>query len=347
MQSVRDAYFRNIKMLAVATVGVILLSAAVSWISAGKTDAFATLTHRNLDRITVSPGHDCELLHIPANAFVQLVGVERGGAGAPVLVASHNRQMTGLVNLLVSRNNKPVFLLLSAEQPVLWNIQKAEDTTIAGIAVISHVAQVVANVPAGITPIFVTRRTASTWPSSGRICPMLGIPTRADATYERFKRRLQEHFGRTPDNAIFRRGHRDIRIGPRRNFAIAYKPIDAAALYGSGPVVDARPERRDAALAELLEDGRLLRLPPSALFEVKKIVKAAAPRASLWALSYDIKRGRDILVPTAKVALPAGMTGNKAATFLIPEDIAAPLSPPSHNKYIPLPLPLNEIIHLM
>ncbi len=59
------------------------------------------------------------------------------------------RDDANLINVVVTKTDKPVYLVLTSQSHVIWNIQKAPDAAISRIALVGAKAVGVANVPEG------------------------------------------------------------------------------------------------------------------------------------------------------------------------------------------------------
>lgn len=91
----------------------------------------------------------CGLPQLGAGTHLALVGAAGGGPSAYV-VPGREADRTGEVDLLVTAEAAPVFLVLFAHDPVIWRLGLAPGARLAGVAVFARHPQVVAGAPAGV-----------------------------------------------------------------------------------------------------------------------------------------------------------------------------------------------------
>ncbi len=340
----RESDIKNYLMMAGGFAATLIFITLLSKLAALGSAAFIPLAHKNLDQITASRGQGCLLPDIPEDAFVQFVNLQRGTKNPPLVVASDTAHQTTMVNLKLTRNDKPVFLILSSRAPILWNLHKAGDVTVAGILAIGLHGQILANVPEGISPSFLVQKDPKFAVENCIAMPEL---VRHNIAKARVTEILQNHFGRGPDDFIFAVKRSTIQIGPDRGFEIPLQPVDAAAIFAVTPVVDGREEKRDQYIAALVDEGSLFPLSQAKLDALKELIRSSNPGISLHNLFRKMASGNEIYIASGPLVLPAGMKGSKSATILLPRGIERPQAPENDNVYIKLPLELNEIYHLI
>lgn len=91
----------------------------------------------------------CGLPQLGPGTHLALVGAAGGGVSNYV-IPGREAARTGEVDLLVTADTAPVFLVLFAHDPLIWRLGLAPGARLAGVAVFARHPQVVAGAPAGI-----------------------------------------------------------------------------------------------------------------------------------------------------------------------------------------------------
>lgn len=177
------------------------------------------------------------------------------------------------VDVLVTETRKPVYLVLSGQQPVLWMLHLAEGAQIEAIAVIGGSAQAIANVPEGVEVRFVI--TQSSWQRSCAVSParpvtpsweMIEMQQRPAGSFWRKKLINYELAHREyhkwlvarvgePDHVVTAEGTAHMLAGPKPAKRIAYRSLKGASVRFAPAAWPAWGDREHAAetLVQLVE----------------------------------------------------------------------------------------------
>lgn len=157
------------------------------WILAS---ALSAAAHLNSTAATADvPG--C-YMNIPRNARTIAYGVYTGGAKSAVQMASSHQ--TKQVTVAVPKGEQPVFLVLSAYDPVYWNLDIEDGAELSGAVVFSYHGQAVGNVPPFVPVGFSTVEHGR-----GPDCPKPIYSYGEGDNYAAFETLISDEFGKAID----------------------------------------------------------------------------------------------------------------------------------------------------
>jgi hypothetical protein len=129
--------------------------------------------------------------HLPREATTIVYGAYAGGLPSSVRLAGEKHQIKR-IEAHIPKREKPVFIVLSAYDPVEWDLKIEEGADIAGLLVTSYHDQVVRNLPANI------RYGLSSFVSGqGADCPKPVWAYAKDENYTKLEDMLDMEFSRS------------------------------------------------------------------------------------------------------------------------------------------------------
>ncbi len=227
---------------------------------------------------------------------------------------------TTIAEVYVEMPDRPVLLVLSAYEPVLWQVDQAPGTDIIGVLISGYHGQALTGlqsqtpsfissyeVPGDFQPTFVAHGTSPELLEANEIVELL-------------TGRKMESFTDEAIDDIFFVGE----AGPKVDDADR-SPIDV----WDEPY---DPSTAEPAIARLVEEG-LLR--PATIEDAQAWLDKhnelyASLDTELKTLSLDL--GRTFVV-TGEVTLPDGLFGAHSVAFIVPDDVPQPDEPEGHNDF--------------
>lgn len=305
-----------------------------SWFSLGSSEQPETI---NLDRIRVTERDKrCKINRVPAGANVALVHIYAGSGTSPVQLLDGLDGLTSRVDVKVGSFGAPVYLVLSAQKSVLWNLIVSQEASIAGLLVLGSDDQAVANAPSTLRPQIIASNKLT-----GTKCPHFTTYLRQGKGKLEFERMLEEHIGRVPDEEIVLETTGEVVLGAVPPSGFRKLPIDGSKIFTHSRMAVGSTAPRELAFKELLDQGKIAALSVDefrAMVSVEAQVQALS-RRQLSELEEQLLTATPpyYLVKEA-FEVPHGMYGAHSVTFVIPGKLPKPKDPGSHNRYVRLGL---------
>ena len=131
-------------------------------------------------------------MQIPRDAHTIGFGVYTGGEKSPVSVSTSTK--TKQVTVTIPKGEHSNFIILSAYEPVYWNLAIEDGAEISGIIVLGYHSQAVGNVPPFVPVGFSTRDDGR-----GNDCPEPMDVYGKGADYSRLETLISDEFGKQID----------------------------------------------------------------------------------------------------------------------------------------------------
>lgn len=236
-----------------------------------------------------------------------------------------DRQIGGraaqIADVYVNEPNRPILLVLSAYDPVLWRIGKSTDTEIVGVLVSGYYGQDVVGL-ADDTPSFITSHE-----DPGNFEPAFYFDETSPELLEASKiveeltgRAIGSFVGDAVDDTYFVG-----EPGPEANSSKDDEPEFAQ-------YVDPDLEPNDPAIRKFVSEGklRLATVEDIQAWLDKHNERYAALGTELKTLEYP---NPETYVVLDEIELPYKLAGANAVSFIVPEDLPGPTGPEGHNSY--------------
>ena len=261
---------------------------------------------------------------IPPDAEVYHVGTYAGTSslGAPIELDNDGHEVKK-TDVLVNLPGKSIVLVLTAYDPVVWNVAWTPGTRIVGGVVSGYHGQAVLGLPKGV-PLYRSTYTNShkQVDRSATPCPYFYV-YKQDAESQRASAGIRTITGKPVTRFI---------QAPRRGIALV------------GESMPTPGTRLESAADYTLEDFVLRRKKgevPAGQRGMEELVKLGYARhataddiAKFEATgSKRITRGMPAYVILKQVDLPDGLYGGHSVSILIPEGVPAPGGPRGHNTF--------------
>lgn len=294
-----------------------MLSALCAW---PRCVAFVVLTSMAADA-SLSQAADPILSKLPDNYVVYAVGTYTGPKplGFQIDNSGHNAALTDVV---VNIPNRPVVLVLTAHEPVIWRVGRLKDTTIAGVLVSGYHTQSLGGIDKSTLKVISTHDTPGKFPYFFAHEDSPELLKMSEAVTKLLGKEI-EHFINKHERGVFYIGD------PPSNLAdvIHVEEVDLKR-YQFGRFM---PGNR--GVDQLMKDGKL-RLATQE--EIDAWVDKASEKYKRFnpdlKVDHHMRLGGTytILKP---LTLPDGMYGSHSRSFLVPLDVPFPDGPRGHNEF--------------
>jgi len=279
---------------------------------------------------TIARGKDEPLKGVLPEDFV-VYSVRAHRDGNPLGIRLDDTAKTATqVEIVVNLPRKPVVLVLTAHDPVVWRVGHTEHTRIAGILVSGNHGQALIGVSKSTPHAISSLKGGGEFPSfyAPRESP---VHPRFESSELRATRRSVfklvgrdiDHFLHQPTDGVFYIGDK-----PAKKVAVAYSEDLKIEDY----VDPDRPLVGQPALDEL---AKARKLRPASMVDIGAWLEASKNRGLLPtrdAVLFPLRVGKTYVV-LEKVTLPDDLYGAHARAFIIPNDIPFPNGPRCHNSY--------------
>lgn len=254
--------------------------------------------------------------------FVAL-GAYEGGTSTKFALGE-SKHDTGAIAVGADSSGPPLVLILSAYDPVVWDLRAVPADRLRAVLVYGYHDQAVAGLSSE-TPLRIVTRGS---PDQG--CGEPSYAYEGGSKLEELAATVEGATGRTI-----------------ASFSGSYGPVGLHADGGSAPEASEGLRLRDlrsavevridgvapkeAGIQQLLSEGALREATPAD----RRELNAALTRASGTGHLAPVRASTSgpTYVVTRAVTLPKGMYGGHLATFLVPRDVPKPIDPGSHNTY--------------
>lgn len=259
---------------------------------------------------------------LPDDFAVYAVGTYRGTAAVNVQLDDSGHAVAQ-VDVVVNKTKRPVVLVLTAYDPVVWRVGRTNDTEIAAILVSGYHGQALIGVDKK-TPYAISSCTEKgdfqcfyAYGASRRLIAM------NDAVKQLVGREI-EHFYNKPENGVF---------------YIGEQPVDKDAVVYSddlkikGYVKQDRPLAGEPALNALVHEKKLR---PATKADITAWVDKASEKYRRFNPDLRVRtymRVGSTYVVLDKLTLPDGLFGAHSRGFIIPDNVPFPSGPRCHNTF--------------
>ncbi len=282
----------------------------------------STLMFALLVITSVTAANDRTVLgELPDDFRVYAIGTYSGTLPLDIQLDDSGNKVTQ-VDVLVNKTDKPVVLVLTAYDPVVWRVGRTENTKIAGVLVSGYHGQALIGIgkdtPHAISsyeemgdfPYFYASR------ASNQLLKM-------NNTVKQLVGREIDHFDNKPTDGVF---------------CIGDRPKVADVVYSKDLKIDGyikpdRPLAGQSALDKLVQQKKL-RLATKA--DIAAWVTKASKKYQRFnpnlRVETDMHVGRTYVVLN-KLTLPDGLYGGHSRDFIIPDEVPLPAGPRCHNSF--------------
>lgn len=282
-------------------------------------------THPKADTVMKPANDPCGIAGLPDDFEVVMISVSRGSTPLDVTLDKSGRDVAR-EEIVVGATPKPIVLILSGNDPIVWNVGQAVGARIAGILAEGVYRQAVIGIPK------TTRITSYSSADGPNACRYFHAERGQTADYKAADRRVRELFGRNIGTFMDRKGGARFEVGevsgdvayaPDRTLASVALPADV--LPGGQKGIDRLVKQKA--------------LRPASDEDIDAWVKGAAQRAGQPMDAYRRRmapflRSENAYVVLRSFELPEGLEGAHSRTFLIPAGADRPSGRPGHNTFL-------------
>lgn len=271
---------------------------------------------------SVTVANDQNVLgELPDEFRVYAIGTYKGTLPLDIQLDDSGHTVTQ-VDVLVNKTDKPVVLVLTAYDPVVWRVGRTKNTKIAGVLVSGYHGQALIGIDKNTPHAISSHEEKGDFPyfyasrASRRLSQMNG-------TVKQLVGREIDQFDNKPTNGVFY-------IGNRPNVA---NVIFSKDLKIDGYIKPDRPLAGQPALAKLVQQKKL-RLATKAdiaawVTKVSEKYQRFNPKIRF---ETHMQVGRTYVV-LGKLTLPDGLYGGHSRDFIIPDEVPFPSGPRCHNSF--------------
>lgn len=259
-------------------------------------------------------------------AELVVLGAYEGGATTSLSFGRANR--VGRVSVQANASGKPLLLILSAYESVVWDFRGFPLHRLRGVLLSGYYDQVVTGLPPSV-PVLKTILDHESGISSPRACVDPFYVHEGGEELDEAQASIRASFGRDIDR--FAGAYRPAALQADNGLLRAYAPSQGERLAGLmsqfGGLV--APER---AIEMLIARGDLR---PARQADVTAWNQAATNRLSTGRLAPFRSEvlTANALVVLRPIMIPRGMYGAHSREFIVPPNVPMPSDPGSHNSY--------------
>jgi hypothetical protein len=263
----------------------------------------------------------------PKDAQIIALGAYEGGGPSPVAVAGDGHE-TRSIAVSGDRRGKPVILVLSAYDPVLWDLKSFPAARLKAVLFFGYHGQAVVGVRKSVIVRFSTVR------GGDGACGAYNYAYVGGPRLEKLDAAIRKSVGRGIDRfqgsyqaTGYNIDHDTLPVPDVDQVTMAdlrtSEPFEGGQLAGA------------SGLAKLIAIGAIRRATASDLEAVNAALTRASPTGRLAPVRAT-PRVDSIYVVLQALTVPRGMYGAHSATFVIPQGVPDPVDHGSHNSYIRL-----------
>ena len=282
--------------------------------------------HPKAEAITAPRDDPCGIRGLAGDFDVVVVSVERGSTPLAVALDQSGRD-AAREEVVVGVTPKPVVLVLTGNDPIVWNVGRAPGARIAGVLAQGVHRQAVIGLPR-TTPMS-TYSTAD----GPNACKHFRTAGKAESReYRAVERRVRELFGRGIGTFLDRKAGGRFVVGNAGD-EVSYSP-DVTLKHVALPDTVLLPGQR--GIDRLVKESAIR---PATDEDVDAWVRGAAQRLGQPVDAYRRKMNwrldRDsVYVVLRDFDLPGGLAGSNARTFIIPAGKPRPAGPKDHCTFL-------------
>lgn len=257
-----------------------------------------------------------------AGAQIVAIGANEGGTATDLSIGEQAHD-SGIVALAASRTGKPLVLILSSYDPVIWDVRQVPRSRLRAIVVTGHYQSGVVGTRRALPVVFSSQKAPDPcWAPRHAYKGGPDLDSLERAVRSATGRGIDRFYGDYRPTAF----HVDGGAAPAPGRAPQVDDVRAAAVVTR----DAVPPKADG-IAMLVRQGALRPATPADWAAVGRMMTKASPTGHLAPIRPSMARGGYVVLRA--VALPRGMYGGHSATFIIPADVPPPRDPGSHNSF--------------
>lgn len=257
-------------------------------------------------------------------ARIVSIGTNEGGVPIDQLATQEGHRVKAVV-LQAADRGVPLFLVLTAYDPVVWDLRRVPQRRLRGVYLSGYYDQAV--IGAGARPVRMTSYKAG--PAA---CGSYQYAYKGGPNLERLNNAVRNMLGRAIDRFT---GGYALRTVSLDNIAAPVAPPAVPRLrdaigvgsYRSGASADGR-----FGLERLVAQKAIRPATPADVAVLDAILTRRSSTGHLAPVHAHVSLSEAFVV-LKPVTMPSGMYGAHSATFLIPRGVPFPKDPGSHNAY--------------
>lgn len=226
-----------------------------------------------------------------------------------------------------NKNGAPLLLVLTAYDPVIWNLKAVPAGRIKGILVYGYHEQDVTGLTAPVPVQFSTREHTSAE------CGKPVYAYKGGSDLERLDGRVEMLFGKRIRRFHGAYGPESLHADLQNARRLTPMTQLSGKTLSSSPLSRSAIPPGDAGLRVLMATGAIRPARQADINRWNAAATAASSTGHLAPVENEYLRLEDTYVVTRKIQIPAGMYGANSASFIIPQGIAMPTDNGSHNSY--------------
>lgn len=266
-------------------------------------------------------------LNLTRNARVVALGAYEGKE--PVsFYAPNDAHEAGAIAVSGEKKGPPVVLVLSAYDPVVWDLRRVPNGRLEGVVLYGYSAQAVVGLAKGVPLRFSTRTRADPRCGAG------GFAYQGGTGLERLSATVTKAVGRPIDVFYGSYAPRGFNIDGGAEPLPDTGTITLNMLVGSETFEVSAVPPGAAGIAMLLQQGAIRLVMEGDQEELNAALTKASPTGHLAPVRMRLDRRSYVILKP--ITMPRGMYGGHSGSFLIAKGVPSPNDPGSHNTYIRL-----------
>lgn len=269
-------------------------------------------------------GEPCLARSVARGASIVAVGTYEGGLPTDIL-ATDQGHVVRAVSIAAARSGPPLVLVMSAYDPVVWDLRRVPKSRIRAVFVSGYHVQSVAGSQG--RPVRIT-----TYVEPNPRCGPPRYAYKGGAQLDALNAAVRDMLGRGIDRFTGGYALKNVALDrialPRQTLP----PVSAArATGGSGYKVGRAVDGR-FGLGRLIAQGAVRKATLADVAILNRILTRNSQTGRLAPVHAPVYLDETFVV-LRRIAIPSGMFGANSATFLIPRGVPFPSDPGSHNAY--------------
>jgi hypothetical protein len=264
----------------------------------------------------------CISQEVARGAEIVAIGAYEGGLPLSKLATHEGNSVKGIA-VSSAANGGPLVLVLTAYDPVVWDVSAVSKRRLRAVIVSGYHAQAV--VGAGGTPV---RITSVYQPNPA--CGDANFAYKGGSNLDQLDASVRERFGRGIGRFKGSYTLKGVAVDGQPIAAPAAVPLAGAigaSAYSTGMTLDG-----PLGLQRLQAKGFIRRATRADADKLGAILTAKSKTGHLAPVRPYLEAGETYVV-LRPIEVPTGMYGGNSATFLLPSGVPFPNDPGSHNTY--------------
>ena len=257
----------------------------------------------------------CSFASLPSEFKVYAIGTYGGLEPVDIDVTGSGHETTK-ADVVVSDEEKPVVLVLSAYDSTIWNIGRTKNSRIAAVYASGYYKPGIAGL-AKETPLRITSFEEQGQTKDG-VCPYFYF-YQEGAAQKTAGKIVRKILGRNVDEYVFKADEGVFYAGPMTNRDVVF--AGESMLQATG---DPQGKR---GLARLVQEKAIR---PATKADIDAWVKGAARKENVAESEFQDLQEEETYVVLREFRLPKGLYGSNAVAFIIPKGVAAPIGEKGH-----------------